>query len=143
MLSSTASVIAFKIRGAANLIAFFISLAFLQLLVICWLMYRYSVTATKRQAESDARAKKLVDEAQASLKIKEVEDPLTVVERSEVIGRFQGSTIHRNIRLADGRRFTYESVAVQQAPGVYYSDQPNTTYVVIENCLLYREVKTA
>jgi hypothetical protein len=36
--------------------------------------------------------------------------------------------------------FEFESIAVEVGPNVYHGDHPGSNYIVVDQCLLYREV---
>jgi hypothetical protein len=69
---------------------------------------------------------------------------LNVTWRSDnILGVYQGVKIAERLKLEDGRTFTFESVAVAQRPGTYFADRLDTSYVVIDRYLLYREISSA
>ncbi len=56
-----------------------------------------------------------------------------------ILGAYQGKPIYETITIADGRTFTFESVAVPYQDGVYLADYPECWYILIDGKLLYRE----
>lgn len=70
--------------------------------------------------------------------------PLQIAWKSEnIIGVYKNINISDKIKTVDGRMFEYESVAVQSTkfPGVFLSDDPASTYMLIDSNLLYKEIK--
>ena len=72
-----------------------------------------------------------------------VQKPMNVVARSveDIVGTYQDLTIYRYVQLDDDRMFIFESVAVERTPGVYHADETDSTYIIVDKCLLYREVQ--
>lgn len=68
--------------------------------------------------------------------------PLNVIARSvdDIIGTYKGEKICRYIQLDDGRSFVFESIAIEQSPGVYHADNLDGVYIVVDKYLLYREI---
>lgn len=67
---------------------------------------------------------------------------INVTWRSDnVLGVYRGTKILDKIRLEDGRNFAFESIAVASQPGIYHADGVGT-YIVVDECLLYREIVT-
>jgi hypothetical protein len=68
--------------------------------------------------------------------------PMMVVKRSvnDMIGTYDDNKIYRYVQLDDGRNFIFESIAVEKSPGVYHADSSDN-YIIVDKCLLYREVK--
>jgi hypothetical protein len=68
--------------------------------------------------------------------------PLNVTARSvdDIIGTYNGEKICRYIQLDDGRSFVFESIAIEQSPGVYHADNLDGVYIVVDKYLLYREI---
>jgi hypothetical protein len=68
--------------------------------------------------------------------------PLNVTARSvdDIIGTYKGEKICRYIQLDDGRSFVFESIAIEQSPGVYHADNLDGVYIVVDKYLLYREI---
>jgi hypothetical protein len=69
-------------------------------------------------------------------------DDITIIARSvnDVVGKYQDSTIYRYVQAKDGKMYTFESIAVEVHPGVYHGDHPDKNYIIVDKCLLYREV---
>jgi hypothetical protein len=67
--------------------------------------------------------------------------PLNVVKRSvnDILGKYMDNIIYHYVQTDDGRKFVFESVAVQKAPGVYHADHEGT-YIIVDKCFLYREI---
>lgn len=67
---------------------------------------------------------------------------LNVTARSvdDIIGSYNGEKICRYVQLDDGRHFEFESIAVEQSPGVFHADKIDSVYIVVDKCLLYREI---
>lgn len=60
--------------------------------------------------------------------------------KSNMIGYYLDEKIWEIIELEDGRVFEYESIAVERYPGVYSTNDPESTYILVHPGLLYREV---
>jgi hypothetical protein len=58
---------------------------------------------------------------------------------NKYLGVYKGVKIADKIKLEDGRSFTFESIAVVARPGLYLADDQDGSYVVVDNCLLYKE----
>lgn len=112
---------------------FFFLMTVLEVLFFGWL-----ALAVFWKFKIKAAAEKLKDQKEEPPAPSEI----TVVARSvdDVVGKYQDNTIYRYVQTKDGRMFTFESVAVEVHPGVYHGDHPNTKYIIVDKCLLYREV---
>jgi hypothetical protein len=66
-----------------------------------------------------------------------------IINRINVIGKYMDQDIHEFIAVEGGRVFTYESIAVERfsGTGIFLTDHRDSTYVLINGNLLYREVK--
>ena len=115
---------------------FFALMTVLEVLFFGWLalavIWRFKIRKAAAEAEEQ---KTKTEEPQPS-------QDITVVARSvnDVVGKYQDNTIYRYVQTKDGRMFTFESVAVEVHPGVYHGDFPDKKYIVVDKCLLYREV---
>jgi predicted metallo-beta-lactamase superfamily hydrolase len=67
---------------------------------------------------------------------------MTVIKRSvdDIIGTYKGETIYRYVELDDGRTFMFESIAVEESPGVFHADNKGGVYIIVDKYLLYREI---
>lgn len=125
------------------MIEFFLFLMLMQVLWFFWMVMRFLQTRAQREEEIQRLAEEKVAAA-----IQEAEEQsstpgnLNVVARSvnDVVGTYKDLKIYRTVQLDDGRIFTFESVAVEQEPGVYHADDPSKKYIIVDKCLLYREI---
>jgi len=63
-----------------------------------------------------------------------------ITERSErSLGSYLDKSIAEKIKIADGRTFIFESIAVPYSDGVYLADHPECFYILVDQMLLYRE----
>lgn len=62
-------------------------------------------------------------------------------KRENLIGKYLGGDIFEFIIVEDGRRFRYESIAIETSPstGIYLIDDPSRNYVLVDGSLLYYE----
>ena len=129
-----ACAIEFRIRGV-NVAEFFSALILL-FVAYLWGSLFYSVRRNKD------RNKLLYSRPPIqTTKITE-QKPMMVVKRSvnDMIGTYDDNKIYRYVQLDDGRNFIFESIAVEKSPGVYHADSSDN-YIIVDKCLLYREVK--
>lgn len=69
-----------------------------------------------------------------------VSKALTIVSKTNPIGRYKDCVIWKNVLLDDNRAFVFESIAIARSPGVFYADTKGV-YMVVDNHFLYREDK--
>jgi len=70
-------------------------------------------------------------------------DSYVIAEVSDlVIGKYRDIEIPEWITTTDGKKFIWESIAVEPKPGVFSVGKIGT-YIIVAGCLIYREVKQA
>lgn len=125
------------------MIEFFLFLMLMQVLWFFLMVMRFLQTRAQREEEIQRQAEEKVAAAiQEAEKENTVPGNLNVVARSvnDVVGTYKDLKIYRTVQLDDGRLFTFESVAVEQEPGVYHADDLSKKYIIVDKCLLYREI---
>ena len=126
------------------MIEFFLFLVVMQVLWFLWAFTRFNRVRQQREEQFEKEATEKVENALAEAESSTTpkEGNFTVVARSvnDVVGTYKDLKIYRNVQLDDGRVFTFESVAVEQMPGVYHADDPSKKYIIVDKYLLYREV---
>ena len=120
---------------------FFLFLVGMQVLWFFWAVNRFNRIRQQREEQFEKEATEKVETAMAEAE-SNTEPNFTVVARSvnDIVGTYKDLKIYRNVQLDDGRVFTFESVAVEQTPGVYHADDPSKKYIIVDKYLLYREV---
>lgn len=123
------------------MIEFFLFLVGMQVLWFFWAVNRFNRIRQQREEQFEKEATEKVETAMAEAE-SNTEPNFTVVARSvnDIVGTYKDLKIYRNVQLDDGRVFTFESVAVEQMPGVYHADDPSKKYIIVDKYLLYREV---
>ena len=116
-------------------------LMLMQVLWFFWMVMRFLQTRSQREEEIQRQAAEKVETALQEAD-SNTPDNLNVVARSvnDVVGTYKDLKIYRTVQLDDGRMFTFESVAVEQKPGDYHADDPSKKYIIVDKCLLYREI---
>lgn len=104
--------------------------------IICWF-----VLSLRKQTKQDIDML-LPPSKNEPPPIKPAPAVLTVVARSvnDIIGTYLDLPIYQYVQLEDDRMFTYESIAIEKAPGVYHAEDKSGTYIVVDKCFLYKEV---
>lgn len=122
------------------MVEFFVVVGVLIALFISWLIISYTRYHIANSKKIDAIAQEIVNKADAEneLQLKK----MMVVARSvdDVVCRYNDLTVFRYVQTSDERTFIFESVAVEKAPEVYHADHPDHKYIIVDQCLLYREV---
>lgn len=81
------------------------------------------------------------DEMIEAAKQESASETISIKAKSEsVLGVYQEHPIHQFLQTDNNEAYVFESIAVEIAPNTYHRDYPDRKYVMMNNCLVYRQI---